>query len=439
MRKPLRTLTALLCAVALMIGCIGCGTKEREPNKTPTPKKENEVTPTPTAEPEKKGGESRELTTSSSSAVPMRSMDEKMKSAYETFAYNLFAQTASGETRMISPFSVYVAFGMLAGGADGLTREEIDKVMGLTTEERNEYLASWIESLVKADPDDPEFTNADSVWIRNGFEEYVEADFLKLCADYFRSAVFSTAMDKGTIDDVNAWVEENTKGMIKKVLEELRPTTEMILVNAISLEAKWRDPFDSEDVEKNKDFTHEDGSVTKVDMMNGSANSIYLHNDLCTGFIKGYKNDKFSYIALLPNEGVSVDTLVKSLKAGTIEGLIATAEGCEVKVSMPQYKQEYSLNLGEMMTAMGMESAFDPNTANFAKLAKKRLYVAEAIHKTFIDVDTEGTKAAAVTAIIMDLATCAEPLPVRRIVLDRPFVYMIVDQNNLPIFIGTYE
>jgi Serine protease inhibitor len=445
--RKMRGLIALVCVIALVFGCIGCG-KEKNDGGESGKKGGNNTEVTPTVEPTKgasKGeskGESKELT-GGSSATPAdaKAMDEAMRTAYETFAFRLFNTIEKSGTRMISPFSIYTCFGMLANGANDETLRQIDAMLGLTDTERNAYLASWIEDLVK-EKQGTSFSNADSIWIKESLESYVPKAFLDTCAQYYKASVFSTGMDDKTIRDVNEWVKKNTKNMIAKILEDLSPDASMILVNAVALEAKWVKPFESENIRKDYKFTLENGTTKNVEMMFGEAEGSFLENELATGFTKKYMGDEFSYVALLPKEGVSIAKLVESLKPGIVRELWRTGKVGEVHVGVPKYQEEFSLDLNDVLQSLGMSKAFDPEKAEFKRLMdvpNANTFVSKAIHKTFISVDNEGTRAAAVTAVIMDLAMAVEPTPSYRVVLDRPFVYMIVDSDGMPIFLGTYE
>ncbi|MBP5462987.1 MAG: hypothetical protein J6Y20_12830, partial [Lachnospiraceae bacterium] len=204
-----------------------------EANNTPTPTVANN-TPTPTDIPLELD-KSQELTASSSGAAPeTKKMDDTMRTAYETFAYKLFAQLPEGESRkMISPFSIYVALSMLADGADGDTLAQLDALLGLTAEERNAYLAGWIQDLETIRrSSETMFTNADSVWINEKLKSNVPKDFLDICAQYYKSAVFSTPMDDSTVEGINAWAKAKTADMIDEIIEELDPYTVMVLMNA---------------------------------------------------------------------------------------------------------------------------------------------------------------------------------------------------------------
>ena len=403
-----------------------------EANNTPTPTVANN---TPTDIPLELD-KSQELTASSSGAAPeTKKMDDTMRTAYETFAYKLFAQLPEGESRkMISPFSIYVALSMLADGADGDTLAQLDELLGLTAEERNAYLAGWLQDL----EDNTSFTNADSVWINEKLRSNVPKDFLDICAQYYKSAVFSTPMDDSTVEDVNAWVKAKTRNMIDKLIDKISPLTATILMNAISFDAKWEEEFDEEKTRK-YDFMKEDDSIEAVDMMFGDQTGGYLENALAYGFIKQYKGGEFSYIALLPkrwNE-VSLDQLLASLSPESVRSLVDNQYDREMRIGIPKYEAEYSIELSDVLQQLGVTDAFDEGKANLSRMIKNfdhNVFVDKVNHKTFISMDEKGTKAAAVTEVEVKWLSGPE-----WVVLDHPFVYIIVDSNGLPIFLGTFE
>ena len=196
-------------------------------NTTPTPTVSTATpTPTPTEIPVELE-KAQELTAGSAGEpADIRKMDDTMRTAYETFAYKLFAQLPKGESRMISPFSVYVALCMLANGADGETLAQLDELLGLTAEERNAYLAGWLGELEAfRNSIDTLLANANSVWIHEGMESDVHKDFLDICAQYFKAGFFSAPMDDSTVRDVNGWVKAKTMNMIDQLLKKLSPLT----------------------------------------------------------------------------------------------------------------------------------------------------------------------------------------------------------------------
>ena len=469
MRKRVwRRVTAIVLVAMMFVMCVACGDERDDSEKdakpttaqaTPTdkPAKPTEAPVTPTDKPatptetpvtptetpvtptEAPTQGTKELTGSSGTAPVTKAMDDTMREAYAGFAYKLFDLCSKGTDKncLISPFSVYTALAMLANGADGNTLAQLDNLLGLTGEQRDAYMAAWIDALTKQESVD--FSCADSVWVNNLFRENVLPEFLKRCADSYRAEVYAADMDDKTVDDVNAWTDRNTKGMIKKLLKygDLNPiTTQMILMNAIAMDAKWQSPFESDSVNKDATFTHEDGTTSKVEMMYGSADDCYLENELFTGCTKSYKGGEFRYVALLPKEGVSLSEAVASLNRKTIDELFAGAKRNDVNLGIPKYTVEYSVELGNRLKALGTGDMFSAS-ADLSKLVNTPdSRVDRVIHKTYLALDNEGTRAAAVTAVLIKNEAISMSYS---ITLDRPFVYMIVDGNNLPLFIGTYR
>lgn len=436
------SVVAVCLAAILGVGVWKSGVLRKDP-VTPAGKTgetgKNETTDiTPTSLP-LQFANAKELTANSTSGTPVnkKAMDPAMSEAYEKFAYRLFTQLPEGKTRMVSPFSVYVALSMLANGAEGETLAQLDGLLGLTADERNAYLAAWIEDLTKGGEGETKFTNADSLWIKNEFEQYVPKTFLDTCAQNYRAAVFSAPMDNSTVEGINAWAKAKTADMIDEIIEELDPYTVMVLMNAIALDAKWTDSFDESETEGDYPFTKSDGTMVKVDMMHGTIESKYLENDLATGFIKPYMGDEFSYIALLPKEGVSVEQLLESLQPGDIRKLCADSRWGDIQIGIPKYEEEYSLELSKTLKALGVTDAFSEGKANLSRLMELQgVYVGQVNHKTYISVDEAGTKAAAVTEVELQFKGVPQ---YDYVILDRPFVYMIVDSEGLPIFLGTFE
>ena len=458
--RGLRRCTAVLLALAMTVMLAACAgnPKDDAPAKestttvspVPTEKQENAV-PTPgTDEREQKengktpddngqgSGVTEKLTAGSNAAPEKKAMDETMREAYANFSYRLFKACAQGESGncVISPFSVYTALAMLANGAKGNTATQMDSVLGLTPETRNRYLAGWISSLTGQK--DVSFTCADSVWISKLFRTAVPDPFLATCADYYMAEVYAAEMNDGTVDDVNAWVNKNTKGMIEKIIDkgDLAPDTSGILMNAITLDAAWEIPFLQENTLTAADFTKEDGTTAKVDLLRGEADRCYLENDTFIGCTKSYKGGKYRFVALLPKEGITLDAAVAALDGKTVDGLFAGAAADEVNLLIPKINDAYGKDLCDVLSELGMPDAFGA-TADFTGLITTgESYVDSVVHKTFLSLDNQGTRAAAVTYISVRTLSISRLHTIR---LDRPFIYMIVDENNLPVFIGTFQ
>ena len=217
--------------------------------------------------------------------------------------------------------------------------------------------------------------------------------------------------------------------------------TIMALLNALCFEAKWSDPFPTDNCREGT--FHGGKGDTTVTMMYGEA-SRYLEGDSETGFLRYYKGGRYAFLALLPEEGLAVDAYLAGLDGDKLISLLDGAKPEEVIIRMPKFKADYDVELNDILESFGMELPFNPDLSDLSGLGQtkdeSRLYISRVIHKTHIEVDNEGTKAAAVTAVIVD-TTSVEPVrEPHRVILDRPFVYGIIDTaTGLPIFFGTCE
>jgi serpin B len=278
---------------------------------------------------------------------------------------------------------------------------------------------------------------ANSIWFTDDERFTVNEDFLQINADYYGAGAYKAPFDDSTLEDINNWVKKETDGMIPKVLDEIPPEAVMYLVNALAFEAEWAEIYNEYAVSDGT-FTKEDGTKQSVEFMY-SDESTYLEDDKAIGFKKYYKDRKYAFVALLPNEGVSVDEYIASLDGAKLNTLLSNAKNTSVSAKMPKFETEYDVEMSKVLQSMGMINAFDGNKADFSGLGTSsagNLRINRVIHKTFISVAEKGTKAGAST--VVEVTDESAPMEVKRVFLDRPFVYMLVDcENNLPFFIGT--
>ncbi len=368
------------------------------------------------------------------SEVDGRDADDAFKSNQMRLALELFKHTSAesgGKNLLISPLSIQLALAMTANGAYGETLAEMEKVLGgdIHIDKLNEYLHTYASSLPSEEKAKLEIAN--SIWFRDTFD--VRQDFLQKNADYYGAAAYRSAFDDQTVKDINNWVAKNTDDMIDKIVEDISPLTVMYLINAIVFDGTWEETYDEDDVNDSKFFAYS-GDEQNAELMY-SEEDIYLDDGNATGFMKPYAGEKYSFAALLPNEGTDVYDYIAGL---TPEGLAETLENArteEVHAYLPKFSYEYEIKMNEILSDMGMPKAFMEGVANLSGIGDSSLFIGGVQHKTFISVDENGTKAAAVTSVSVDAESFTPSYTVR---LDRPFVYMIVDNStNLPIFIGT--
>ena len=359
-------------------------------------------------------------------------------SAVTDFAVRLFkASEESGKNTLISPLSVLCALAMTANGAEDETLQQMEDVLGMTTEEMNLYIYSYMQNLPQNEK--YKLSLANSIWFTDHERFTVNHDFLQTTADYYGADIYKAPFNEQTCKDINNWVKEKTDGMIPSALDKIPADALMYLINALAFDAEWADIYEKYQV-KDGEFTKEDGTKQKCELMY-STESNYFEDAKATGFLKYYKSGKYAFVAMLPKDGVSVSEYIASLSGESLNEMLSNPEHTTVYTSIPKFETSYSVEMTEILKSMGMTEAFDPNNADFAGLGSStggNISISRVIHKTFISVEEKGTKAAAVTIVEPGDGAAMEPEQPKEVYLDRPFVYMLIDcENNIPFFVGT--
>ena len=373
-----------------------------------------------------------------------RMADAAFVGSMADFSVELFKKSLKdGENSLISPLSVMLALAMTTNGANGETLMQMETLLGgdIPIETLNEYLYSYVNNLPNKDKS--KLNIANSIWFRDdGDVLHVEADFLQSNADYYDASAYRAPFDASTVSDINNWVKVKTNGMIDTIIEgEIDELAMLFLINAVMFDAEWQNVYYKTDVREGE-FTDITGNKRLVDFMH-SGESLYLDDGMATGFIKPYANGGYSFAALLPNEGISIDEYIESLTGGKLLGTLNNAERAVVIASMPKFEYDYDLQMNDVLIALGIPTAFDMDNADFHKMAtvtvgNKNLYISKVVHKTYISVDELGTKAGAVTKVEIAAGGSSGPTDIKVVNLDRPFVYALIDNaTNLPVFIGT--
>lgn len=354
------------------------------------------------------------------------------------FAIRLFkASEESGKNTLISPLSVLCALAMTANGAEEETLEQMEALLGITAEELNLYLYSYMKNLPQSDK--YKLSLANSIWFTEDERFTVNQDFLQTNADYYGADIYKAAFDNQTCKDINNWVKEKTDEMIPEILDEIPVNAIMYLVNALAFEAEWSEIYEKNQV-RDGVFTKEDGTKQNADFMYGTE-STYLEDEKAAGFMKYYTGSKYAFVAMLPNEGISVSEYIASLNSESVNALLTNPQHTTVHTAIPKFETEYAVEMSEILKTMGMAKAFDSDNAEFGGLGTStagNIFINRVIHKTFISVGEKGTTAGAATVVEMTDSAVAELQEPKKIYLDKPFVYMLVDcENKIPFFIGT--
>lgn len=344
------------------------------------------------------------------------------------------------DNMVFSPFSIIMLLSIVADAVDGKTRQEVLDVLGSDLEfEDYRSMISMLQSVftdeVTHDLGENEYktggniVSSNAVCIQEKIKKSITSGYEDRLAKY-RGRLFAS---KDIVKDVNAWVKENTKGMISEVADESMSQMLACLMNAIAFEADWAKKYDEDDIYED-DFTNADGSVSEVQMMDSTEHT-YIENDFYTGFVKPYKGLEYSYMALLPKKK-SPSFVKRSLKSIDFTKLLHESIDTKVYVTMPEFKYDFGKELTNLFQNMGVETLFSPQ-ADFSPMSSEWLKMESIIHKAHIEVDRKGTKAAAVTMGIV----CAGCAPImeesKTVCLNRPFVYAIVhNETGLPVFAG---
>lgn len=366
-------------------------------------------------------------------------LSEVDSAAVTDFAVRLFQTAAeTDENTLISPLSVLVALSMTANGAVGETLSQMESVLGMPVADLNVWIHTYTEGLPEAEQ--YKLSLANSVWFTDEDSFTVSPDFLQVNADCYGAGIYRAPFDDTTCKQINGWVEDKTDGMIRDILDRIPEDAVMYLVNALAFDAEWESVYTKNEIGNNQ-FTAASGQTREVEMMYAYENR-YLETENAAGFIKYYKDKKYAFAALLPNEGVALADLISSLTGEELSALLSAPQTVTVETAIPKFETEYDVEMSEVLIAIGMPNAFDGNTADFSKLGHStegNICISRVLHKTYISVDERGTKAGAATVVEMDTESAAEPpADLKRVYLNRPFLYMLIDtETNLPFFIGT--
>lgn len=360
--------------------------------------------------------------------------------AVTDFALSLLREERSGSVSvLLSPVSILNALGMVANGASGTTLKQIETATGMSLHQLNDFLYTYRMSL-PADSKTCKAALANSAWLRDTFR--VEDAFLRSCVNYYSAEVYRSAFDGGLVTDLNRWVSKKTDGMISDLLEkEPGAQTMLYLVNAACFDAKWETPYTKENVRTDGIFTAASGKRQTADYLD-SHETIYLSGNNVSGFLKPYDGGKYAFVALVPDEGVTLADYLRTLTGEHLYQLITDHHYADVQASIPKFTARSELELEEPLRAAGINDLFDVSAADLRGLGSapngNTLYVNSVLHKTYLELDENGTKAAAATSLDVNAGAAPPSEDVKTVTLDRPFLYMVVDTHAcVPLFMGT--
>lgn len=345
------------------------------------------------------------------------------------------------ENIMISPLSISVAFAMAYNGADSETKAEMEKALklnGLTTEQINNSYKMLINGLQSLDKD-VVFEIANAIFYADGFS--VKNDFLNTNKNIYDAEIeklnFNSVL---SVQHINNWVADKTHDKITSIIDQLSPDDRMVLLNAIYFNGIWTNKFDENGTQK-LSFIKTDGTRTEVPMMKKEETLDYTSNSLFSAIKMPYGTGQYNMVVMLPENDINSQDLIDELSSENWKNWMNNFEQKNpVVITMPRFKYAFETKLNNVLKEMGMEKAFQPKIADFSKMSDEDLYISSAIHKSFIDVNENGTEAAAVTSITMSTTSIGIEPPKTYFNVNRPFVFAITEKDtNAILFIGEVQ
>lgn len=344
-----------------------------------------------------------------------------------------------GVNTLLSPLSISLALSMTANGAAGDTLAEFEALLGADVDTVNANAASLLAEYRDLGGSTVS-SIADSLWLDGSLA--AREPFLSRCTAFYDAGLYQADLaTEQTRRAVNGWVEENTGGMIPEILTEVpAEDAALLLVNALYLKNTWADEFDPNSTREDS-FYAADGTGTVTDFLsNGIRQEQYFRTEDAAGVVLPYDDGRLAFAAVLPDG--DLDAWLESLDGGTFPALIGAAEDTRLLLRLPKFEAEWGGELADALAALGLDTAFDPARADFSGLGTTEsgpLFIDSVLHRAKIQVDEEGTEAAAAT-VVMAPAGAPAPVDYKELILDRPFCYAIVDlERGVPLFLGTFE
>ena len=402
-------------------------------------------------------GESKKIVNMLSEPQPIQLTAEQKVFANDNNQFTLnFLKTVnevdqSGKSFIYSPLSITYVLGMVNDAAIGDTEKELEQTLGFHKggiKAVNDYCKKLIDGLPKAD-NKVTLDIANAIFLNKDYA--LKQQFQQDMQDYYDAK--AEALDFSspqTLEHINGWCNDKTKGMIPKILDEVNPDMVSYLLNAIYFKADWASKFDPKNT-KEETFTTKTGSTT-LPMMHQNVLISYLKTNTYSAVILPYGNSLWNMTVMLPEEGATIDDLIKQVTQSSVlnnRGWCGTGgnvfQGYEVDLKLPRFETSSDtdeLGLVELMKKMGIKQAFDSDFAEIPNMCEDRnLYISMMRQKAKIKVNEEGSEAAAVTVAGVNATTAVSPqeYPKATFHANRPFVYVISEASSgVILFVGKF-
>jgi serpin B len=368
-------------------------------------------------------------------------MNSTLAGASNAFGFDLFQRLqreAANKNVFFSPLSVTVALAMTYNGAVGETKKAMArtlKIEGMNHAELNSASAELLKALKSSDPK-IELAIANSLWARAGVQ-FNDA-FLARNRQFYGAEIASLDFNNPqSVATINRWVNTSTKGKIGQIIDKIDPQQVMFLINAVYFKGQWQKRFEKT-LTINQPFHMLGGAQKQVPMMAQSGNYLYYRGDKFQAVSLPYGAGGASLYLFLPDQGSSLEVFLKGINYQKWEEWMTSFSNTPGDVKLPRFKLDYENSLNEALKALGMGVAFSAREADFSGIREQRdLFISDVKHKAIVEVNEEGTEAAAATSVGVSV-TSARPTPERfTFIADRPFLMAIRDsQTGAILFMG---
>jgi len=371
--------------------------------------------------------------------------EDKFRQGYLDFSFEMLRQNLQQDGAdanvMVSPASIMLTLDMTAAGARGDTLAQMMNLYGGLDDPQGQlsYAAKLLKKINGANG--VKLHAADSIWVnKDVMPEGLLQDYKDFVNDNFDAQIEQLTFNDDARATINGWVSDKTDKMIPSLLDELRSSDAMLLINAIVFDGKWAKQYMKSQVQDGA-FRSASGEVQEARMMS-SEEDHYLENDKATGFVKYYQGRQYAFVVMLPKDkDQNAGDLVSGFTGESFDEYLASdSEDYVVRTKLPEFSYDWGRSIAGQLKAMGMEVPFDDGKAQFSGInGADGLAISDVIHKTHIEVNMNGTRAAAATVVEMTKGLeIADSREVKEVICDRPFAYAIVDMtDNTPVFIGT--
>lgn len=357
------------------------------------------------------------------------------------FAWKFFKEVSKGEQEdvFVSPLSVTYALGMLANGAVGDTQKEILEGLEFRSGKVDDINSLCHQLMIES----PKLDKSTKVSMANAVvankNKPLQPDFKNVVEKQYQALVTNQDFSSpATLSFINQWASDHTQGMVPKILERINPDGVSYLLNALYFKGIWYRQFDKKRTQQ-ESFTQADGKKLSVKMMHQKERFLAAENDNYQTVVLPYGNGSYEMVVLLPREGKDLSSLLQTMDAKKWKDNLKNTYSSEVDLKLPRFTSVYNRELNDVLKLLGMNAMFDPSKANLTKMSAVSSFVSMVLQKAKIEVDEEGSKAAAVT-VVETLETAAPPSKPIMFHADRPFMYAIAEHSTGTIFfMGTYQ